>query len=297
MRIKLACLVGLLLAGSVCKAQASNEDESLIRSQAKSYVEAFNNADAHGLAMQWTEEGTYTDVNGLETCGRGAIEKLFVDNFKHGHKDKLSVLVESVRFPAPELAIEEGRASLNGSNVHYVAVHSKMDGKWPMVSVVETPSQVGGSTRLGAVGWLEGVWVPRVPASVNKNVAQRVNAVKLNVHSIAEKKFLQVDFCSDKSATVPTETELIGYDPRAGSLASWYFNGAGVGYGRWHNGKNNEWLVHARNISAEGTVSRATYRLRKVDDNTFLWKSFDRFAGRRHLPDTEELTMIRSSDK
>jgi uncharacterized protein (TIGR02246 family) len=295
MRIKLtACLVGLLCAGTCGVAQASNEDESLIRSQAQAYVNAFNKSDAHALAQQWSESGTLTDIDGVETDGRAAIEKLFAETFKRAGKQKLTIVVESVRFPAPDIAIEEGRASSAGSQSHYIAVHSKVDGKWPMVSVVETASRIGSPASLDSLLWLVGSWSPKVPAGAAPAIAAQISDVHMNVRTAADNKFLEADYGSQKSGTAQTShSQVIGYDPREGSVASWYFNSDGVGYGRWVNGGTDSWVIKARNISNDGSVTWASYRIQKVDENTFVWRSFDRYAAGRRLPDTGALTMVR----
>lgn len=296
MRIKLAWLC-LACSMTICAARADGEGDSgnAIRDQAKAYVEAYNRGDAHSLAAQWTENGTYTDISGNETSGRSAIEALLADLIKNRKTaSNLSITVQSVKFPAPDLAIEEGEATDGSAPVHYTAVHSKVDGKWPMVSVIETP--VPEAHSIDDLNWLSGTWSAKVPSSAPQSVADRLADMRMKVRSMGSNKYLQADFYSKKEGSDNiSHSQIIGYDPRENLVTSWYFNGDGIGMGRWSQSAGG-WVIKARNLTDNGMLSRASYRLRKVDGNTFIWSSFDRYVGRRRLPDTPVLTMVRVSE-
>src|SRR5947209_19618100 len=83
-------------------------DAATIRVMSRDFAAAFNKHDARAIAAQWTEQGECVDADGETVRGRTDIEKAFGDFFKASPNSKIQVLVHSIRFPAPDLAIEEG---------------------------------------------------------------------------------------------------------------------------------------------------------------------------------------------
>ena len=71
MKSLLSVLVVLATGWSALKAQESPPDEkAAVEKAIVSYVEAFNNADAKGLAALWNEQGQYTMPDGTTARGR-----------------------------------------------------------------------------------------------------------------------------------------------------------------------------------------------------------------------------------
>lgn len=261
------------------------EDEALIRAQAADYVVQYNKGNAAALANQWATDGTFTDSAGKQYSGRAAIDKFFASIFRHHGVHRLELKVESIKFPAPNIAIEVGttRFSNGSGEARYTAIHSKDSGHWQMVSVFEHDVAGANTDSIKDLSWLVGSWAAESNADV-----------KLLCEWTAADKFLKLDFYSVKStATTPSETEIIGYNPATGSLCSWHFNSdGGVGFGRWQKSGDN-WIVNARGTDAGGISAGAQYILHKVNDDSYSWKSTKRFSNHKALPDSGEILLLR----
>jgi uncharacterized protein (TIGR02246 family) len=261
------------------------EDEALIRAQAADYVVQYNKGNAAALASQWAPDGTFTDSAGHQYAGRAAIEKFFASMFRHHGVHRLEIKVESIKFPAHNIAIEVGTSKFaNGSGeARYTAIHSKDSGHWQMVSVFEHDVAAANSDSINDLGWMVGSWA-----------ADSNSDIKMRCEWTASKKFLKLDFYSVKSAgNLPSETEIIGFNPATGSLCSWHFNSdGGVGFGRWQKSGEN-WLVNARGTDAAGISAGAQYILHKVNDDSYSWKSTRRYAASKSLPDSAEVLLLR----
>src|SRR5262249_18157260 len=79
-----------------------------IRQSARAFVRAFNEGDAKAVAALWTEQAEFVDDGGLVLRGRPAIEKAYAELFKAKPKARMEVQTETVHFPSPNTAIEEG---------------------------------------------------------------------------------------------------------------------------------------------------------------------------------------------
>ena len=142
-------------------AVADDADREAIQKSAGAFSEAFNKGDAKAIAAMWTENGECREVAGETFRGRAAIEKAYTEFFKANRGAKLEVLVKSIRFPAKDLAIEEGllrqtigKKSLPAST-SYVAVHIREGGQWKIA--LSSESGVG-QDRIEDLDWLIGEW-------------------------------------------------------------------------------------------------------------------------------------------
>jgi uncharacterized protein (TIGR02246 family) len=140
-----ACLgFGLLASGDDPRSQPKpgvsepgrEADTQAIRATAQQFADAFNKHDAKTVAAQWTEIGECVDADGELIRGRADIEKSFAEFFKANPNCKIQVQVQSVRFPAQDLAVEEGIIrQVNGvkdlpSTTRYSATDVRVGGKW-----------------------------------------------------------------------------------------------------------------------------------------------------------------------
>src|SRR5436309_2235915 len=78
---------------------------------AEAFVEAFHKGDAKAVAALWTPDGDFINENSRVLKGRQAIEDSFAQLFAANKGLKVRIDVASVRFPAPDLAIEDGTQS------------------------------------------------------------------------------------------------------------------------------------------------------------------------------------------
>ncbi|MFA6210372.1 MAG: SgcJ/EcaC family oxidoreductase [Candidatus Obscuribacterales bacterium] len=264
------------------------EDESAIRAQANQYAVSYGKGDAKALALQWSVDGTLTEPSGKKLRGREEIEKFFAAHFKGHAPQKLEIDVESVKFPANNIAIEVGTTKLPTGNSRYTAIHSKDSGHWQMISVFEhdAPAKLT-EVSISELSWMVGSWG-----------AKSNSDLRVQCDWTASKKFLQVNFYSSKSDNnTPSETEIIGWNPVLNTICSWHFNSdGGLGMGRWKKDGDN-WIVSARGSDHDGTLASAHYILHKVDDNSYTWKSTKRFAEGKNLPDSQEILVMRRDQK
>ena len=80
-------------------------DREAIRKSSRDFVQAFDKGDAKAIAALWTEQGELYQ-GGIAIRGRTAIEEAFRELFKQHPNRRIEVLIGSIRFPAPDLAIE-----------------------------------------------------------------------------------------------------------------------------------------------------------------------------------------------
>ncbi|MBP9807270.1 nuclear transport factor 2 family protein [bacterium] len=260
------------------------EDEATIREQANQYALSYGKGDAKALASQWSTDGSLTEASGKKLHGREQIEKSFAHLFRAHSLEPLVIEVESVKFPANNIAIEVGSSKLPSGSTRYTAIHSKEGGHWQMISVFEhdLPSK-SSEIPISELSWMVGSWG-----------AKSNSDLRVQCEYTANKKFLLVNFYSSKADNNgPSETEIIGWNPVLNSICSWHYNNdGGLGMGRWKK-DGDSWLVNARGSDHEGSLARAQYILHKVDDNNYTWKSTKRFSQGKSLPDTQEILVMR----
>jgi uncharacterized protein (TIGR02246 family) len=139
---------------------ASTSDEALIRRQAAEFADAFAKGDAKALAATWTENAEYQDDN-LELRGRAAIEAAFSAFFSEHPGAKIEFRIDEIRFPARDLAIEEGLSIQTNpgaelpTSTRYLAVHVREDGSWKTAIGREWAAD---EDKLDDLTWIIGNW-------------------------------------------------------------------------------------------------------------------------------------------
>lgn len=285
------CLISTLSANAVTTGAKSSDDEKAIRAQAAEYARAFSIGDSRALGKLWAEDAVFTLPDGTQVKGRAEIEKLFARSFAGTGGQPLQVTIESLRFPTADVAIEEGvtrvlKPSAAGSAGRYVAIHSKRDGQWKMVEVTETKfKDTPSPSAVTDLSWMIGDW------SIGGGKE------KLRVHNewVGNKKFIECTFrtTSGGAGDDPTFVELIGWDPAAKQISSWYFDGSGsIGRGTWVKSGNN-WIVRTTGVEPNGMRGYATHMLRKDSNDSFAWRSVRRSLNGKRLADTRALKVVR----
>src|SRR5207245_2301596 len=137
-----------------------------ITASAKAFVEAFHKGDAKAVAAFWTPDGDYVDEHGRLVKGRKAIEDSFAELFAENKGLKLRIDVASVRFPAPDLAIEDGTSTVFApdgsapSRARYSNVLIKKDGQWLLSSMREAAyTDPSNHEFLHGLDWMIGEWI------------------------------------------------------------------------------------------------------------------------------------------
>ena len=292
--IMVAALLLRVCSAAEADKPAAATEESAIRATIDSYVAAYNRGDAKAVAAHWSESGEWISPSGQRFQGRPAIEKEMQTLFSENKGVRIEVLNPSVRMVSPQVAIEEGtvrviRPSEPPSESTYLAVDVKEGGRWKLNTVRETdiPETQAVSSQLQELAWLVGDWVDDSP---EVDDAATVTWTK-------NKTFLTYAFKISQpgSDDVLEGTQVIGWDPAAGTIRSWMFDSdGGFGEGTWSKHENS-WVVKFQQVLSDGRKASATNIYTIVDGNTFNWKSIGRKLEGQFMPNIDEVKMVRKT--
>lgn len=263
-------------------------DERAIRSQAQEFAAAFARGDAQAIAATWTEQAEYYEENGVELRGRAAIAQAYAEFFTAHPGARMSIAIESIRFPSRDLAIEEGVTTLTHagpelpSSSRYLAIHVREDGQWKTAVGREWGTS---ADSLRDLAWLVGTWSASTPEG-EARISFEWNTDQTALTGTFEKVVA--------GKTTATGHQRIIRDPQTGRIRSWIFDDAG-GHGEalWtHDG--NKWLLDASGIAPDGTATAATNVLTRLSDDEILWRSINRVAGDVQLAPTDPIKLTRA---
>jgi uncharacterized protein (TIGR02246 family) len=297
-RIVLALLVVFGSAASAMAQQASataagNEraaDEQQIREAVVAFVELYNAHKAGEMAALFAADARMVYRDGTEVNGRDEIKQSFDEAFSTNPKTAISVVVDSIRFLTPDVAVEEGATTLfpDGETLtsrgHYTVLHLRKDGRWQMQSVrVVEEESLSAYGELAALEWLVGEWVDE----------GREEIVEAKVRWDENKSFLLEEFQVVRDGEVVLKgSQRIGWDPQAKQIRSWIFDSAGgFGEAAW-TAAGDDWICKAKGVRPDGTSASATRRLTRAAQDRVIWTSTDRLLGDEQLPDLA-VTMVR----
>ncbi len=269
----------------------SDKDLAAIRAQSVAFVDAFNQRDAKAVAALWTEDGEYIDDAGVKFVGRDAIEKSYVESFAGGSDASLRIVIDSLRLLSSDTAIEDGRAVVEPPPAgmpgfsKYEVVHVKVDGKWLMASVRDTWVESSVSQEDAAdLGWLIGKWVAE----------ELGNRMESEFRWVANGSFVERTYTTTRvDGTTTSGVQLIGWNPSKGCVQSWDFTaGGGHAVGVWSLNQSG-WTSKMTGVTGDGAATSAVNRLRRLDDNAYVWQSIDRTVGDVSLADSDEVVIKR----
>ena len=290
--LALVALLALLSGGAVLKSLSGQEskkasgDEQAIRQAVAAYADAFTKGDLEQLLGHWDPDAEYIDESGKVTQGREAIARLLRDNLGGLKGCKLSMDTKSVRLMTPEVALEDGQATLTKPNetetTPYTAVWVKKDGQWKLRSIrdlpdADEPAPVTLADRLKRMEWIIGEW----------QSAEANPEVHLTCRWALQRSFILFDYRIKTAKEESSTTMRIGWDPVNEQFRSWYFDSAG-GYGEgWWTQEGNAWVSDTIGVLPDARVGTARYIARFVDDKTWQWQSRNRVVDGRPLADVD----------
>lgn len=299
-RMRCALAAALLCAGPVVAAEpepaplrsavaGAEAIDKAIRATAQQFVNAFKRGDAKAIAALWTAAGTMTDEAGQTFTGREAIEQQYAAFFAASPGAELMVSIKSIQVVTPQLAIEDGVASVIAGNEvpsasRYTAVHVLDGDHWRMAAVRESHLEIpAGAVGVGDLEWLLGNW----------QVEEQGKQVELTFAWTADRAFIEGTHIVREGDKVTFEgKQIIGYDPRAGAIAVWVFNSDGsLASGLWAPHPTG-WTITLSGTTADGVETQAVNTLSRVGD-ALVWKSIRRSVGGRPLADTTEAILKR----
>lgn len=273
---------------------ATTADEQQIRQAVVAFVAQYNAHKPAELAALFAPDARMAYANGSEVNGREEIQRSLAEEFAASPKSAVSVVVDSIRFLTPDVAVEEGSTSFFpdgdtlASRGHYTVVHLKKNGRWLMQSVrVHEEESLSPYGELQPLEWLVGEWIDE----------GREENVEAKFRWDDNKSFLLEEFQVVKQGAVVLKgTQRIGWDPQRKQIRSWIFDSSG-GFGEavWTR-SGDEWICKATGIAPDGQTATATRRLSRQTVSRVIWTSTDRLVGGEELPDLA-VTMVHKPPK
>jgi uncharacterized protein (TIGR02246 family) len=246
-----------------------SDDEAAIRKATADFMKTVEKGDAKAVAAAWTEDGEYIDDDGTTLRGRAAIEAAYARDFAKKKIGKVEIIIESIRFPSKDTAIEEGYAKRyrDGSEhptcSRYSVLHVREGGKWLMAVLREWPDE---GVALRDLDWLIGSWESKTEDT----------EVRTTYTWDANKNSIRCQITIKAPAKTIAGTQILLKDPRTGQLRAWIFDDdGGFGDSTWtRDGKR--WVIAASGVQADGGELTATNILTPVDKDSFTWQSTER---------------------
>jgi hypothetical protein len=140
---------------------------------------------------------------------------------------------------------------------------------------------------LDELAWMVGEWVDQdEDATIESSVAWTKNG-----------KFLRRMFrVTPREGATHAGMQLIGWDPAEETIRSWtYDEDGGFGEERWRR-DGDRWTIRTRYTLPDGARGSAVNLMRRIDDDSFTWRSVSRSIGGSIQPDIDEVTVVRRSD-
>jgi uncharacterized protein (TIGR02246 family) len=287
------CLALACQLGPASNMASATDDEAGVRKAIASYVDAFNQGDAAAVAAHWSETGEWIDPEGTPIQGRDAILAEMKTYFSGEEKPRIELLDLSVRFLAPSVAVEEGRALVTragevASESSYLAIHVRENGKWQLSSVRELaprplppPSHY---EQLRELEWMIGQWIDD----------QGGTSVTMRGEWTANRNFISRSFTVMIEGRIDMSgTQVIGWDPAAKTIRSWVFDSDGGFFqGVWSR-TDDQWSIQSVGVLPDGRKGSMTSIIRLLDADTFTMQSVSREVAGELLPNIDEVTVIR----
>lgn len=268
-------------------AAAANPAEEEIRKSARDFTEAFAAGDAKAIANLFAKNAEYSDDSGIVLKGRDQIEKAYTQLFKEAPKGRMEVKVESIRFPSPDVALEEGTIVLHPAGAdlptcsRYSVMHIKEDGQWKTSMTREWQAE---KNNLAELQWLVGTWTAK----------RDKGQIHLNFHFNPKQTFLICDFrVEEGDKVISSGKRIIGEDPGSSRIRSWsFYDEGGHSESLWfHDG--DRWMIETVGILSEGEPIGELNILARVNPNEFSWQSVDRVIGDEPVPDSKPVKVTR----
>lgn len=281
--------------GSQAAAPSSPEARG-VREVVDAFVRAYNAKDAKAIADQFAEDGRIVEPDGSITTGREAIERRYREAFEESPDASIEVTSDNVRLLAPDVALEEGRATLHSEGVparprRYHAIYVRRDGHWLQSSIydiADEPSSEAPADRLKEIEWLVGEWVDEGDGAVAHTTCRWD----------ATRAFLVRDFdlkIGDRAAL--SGTQRIGWDPSTGQFRSWVFDSeGGFSEGKWTR-DGDRWVIKNEGYVPDGRVVTATNIITREGKDRVRWSTTDRTLGGEALEDNAEVILVRMPPK
>ncbi len=297
MRAYQQLVTGITCAVFTCALLTAEEtipEIAALEKAAAEFVTAYNNQDADALAALFTEDGELTDLNGSDlTSGRTQILDRYKEIFA-GKPKQIAIEVGSVRFVAPNLAIEDGVFHLTPAgdesfppqSTTYTAVLTKdAAGEWRIASTRALNDVTDAAGRLTALAdVLNGEWTCQTTDGVRLDLA---------IGWDAGGKFLTGEMLTTTADTEPQQgTIRISWNAAQKQIVSWMFDAdGGCTRGIW-TAANDGWLIRSSGTTSDGESLSASQELTTDGPDTLVWAVSHRIVNGEKAPD-KTLRLVR----
>ena len=286
-----ACVAAVLWCGCAgAQATADPAADKAVREQVARFATAYEAGDAKAIAALFTPEARVIDEDGGVIEGREAIARRFEDLFAEQPGAMFAARVESIRFPGPDTAIEEGTATITPKSGPpevgaYSVVHVRPDGQWLQAEVRELGQKgLTPHDRLKPLEWLVGEWV-------SESDEDRVEA---SCRWSPDGNYLLRDFeVRIRGRRNLTGTQRIGWDPLTRRIKSWAFDDKGAHGEAYWTPDGERWVVKSTGALPDGEALSATQVITRIGKDRVSWSTVDRVVGELVLPDPDDVVLVR----
>jgi uncharacterized protein (TIGR02246 family) len=290
MKLKLATLAGLALCGLAAilataqPPQKRGGDEKEIRAAAEAFAAAFNKGDLDTMLGFWADDADYVDDTGATHKGKAAISDMMKKNAGQYKGCTMKINVASVRFPRPDVAVDEGSVTLtspdgSSDSNRYVSVWVKNGDRWQLSNVhdLSAPDEANAIEEpLKPFSWLIGEW-----SSTSEGAT-----VNLKCRWALDKQFLVSEYeVTRAGGETKRAVQWLGWDPASEQIRSWVFdNDGGNGQAIWER-DGNTWTSQSEGVLHDGKIGTSVNAIQFVDDSHFVWTSKQREINDNPVPD------------
>ncbi|MFN7734111.1 MAG: YybH family protein [Pirellula sp.] len=265
-------------------------DSAPIAQAVKAYEGAYNRGDINAIESLWTEEAVYSNrATGVEIQTKKKIVEELKKTISGGKKGTMALTTDSVQFLSPTVAVEHGTASIVRSGEDpevyiYTAVYVKQGNKWLLDRVTDDAAPVPHpSKQLQVLEWMLGSW----------NGGSKNAQVHIECNWTANRSFLNRSFTITEGNETFSGTQIIGWDPINKRIRSWTFDQDGTySEGTWTQ-RGDAWTILNQGVLPDGSKSGMVNVMTKIDDSTISWKTTDRAAAGKMLPDLGEIVLLK----
>jgi uncharacterized protein (TIGR02246 family) len=265
-----------------------------IRNLLKAMTNAYNQADATGLAAVFTDDAILFGQDGEEVRGRDAIGRRYSEAFENGPTCKIVEEVKAIHLLSPDVASvvgqfhlddEKGTALFSG---RYSLIAARQQNQWKLAELRDLANTSRDTADKGGplrqLGWLVGDWVDEGEDGKAESTVRWEEGQKF----LVRKYSIQVDGEPDRRGT-----QWIGWDPQAQQIRSWIFDSEGdFGQGQWTRA-GDAWIIKASGVTGDGLSTSSTQIIEPINKDSLKLRATERIVGTELLPDIEETVMVR----
>lgn len=279
-----------------CPAEDPTPEIAGLQKAAAEFVTAYNKQDATAIAALFTEDGEMADLSGTNlTSGRDEIQARYEQIFSDDPL-RIAIEVDSVRFVAPNLAIEDGTFHLTPADdesapprsTTYTAVLIQDDaGAWRIASTRNLRDVTEAAGRLASLAdALKGEWTYRDSEGVRLDLAFGWDPTG---------KYLAGEMLtSTADAEAQPGSIRIAWDASKQQIVSWMFDAmGGFTHGVW-TPSDQGWLIRSEGTTGDGETLTACQQLITEGTDTLIWTATQRVVDGEQTPD-KTLRLVRQA--